>query len=42
MQIKRAARYFWVFRIIDLKTNMVNDRSERNMIKDGPGGCRFH
>jgi hypothetical protein len=42
MQIKSAAKYFWVFGIIDLKTNTGKDRSESNMIKDRPGGRRFH
>ena len=42
MQIKSATKYFWVFVKVDLKTNMVKNRSESNMIKDRPGGRRFH
>ena len=41
MQIKSAAKYFWVFGIIDLKTNAVKNRSESNMMKDRPGAVDF-
>ena len=39
---KSAAKYCWVFGIIDLKTNANKNRSESNMIKDRLGGRRFH